>query len=264
MLRIEDLSLVFHPNTPLQKQVFQDFNLSIPHGQFVTLIGSNGAGKSSLLNAIAGEVQPQAGRLYVGERDISALATHQRAPWIARVFQDPMAGTCEHLSIEENLALAIKRGQKRHLSRALKYEYRQIFCERLASLGLGLEKRLQDLMGQLSGGQRQAVSLLMATLQPLDILLLDEHTAALDPKTAAFVLNLTAQIVKQQNLTVLMVTHSMRQALAVGDRTLMLHEGRLVFDVSGEQRKALEVKDLLALFSHNVGEELSDDALLLG
>lgn len=264
MIQVEQLQVTFGAGTPLENHALRGINLSIPEGQFVTVIGSNGAGKSTFLNALAGEVIADKGQIFIDEQDVTLWPTNKRAGLVARVFQDPLAGTCEALSIEENMALALKRGQSRGLSRSIRSEYRALFRERLSRLGLGLENRLGDRMGLLSGGQRQAVSLLMATLQPMKILLLDEHTAALDPKTAAFVLELTRSIIEEQNLTALMVTHSMRQALDVGDRTLMLHEGNIAFDVQGEEREGLDVPDLLALFSRKKGEELSDDSLLLG
>ncbi|HDL3800297.1 TPA: ATP-binding cassette domain-containing protein, partial [Mannheimia haemolytica] len=195
---------------------------------------------------------------------VNQSTTWQRANQVARVFQDPMAGTCESLTIEENMALAYQRGRKRGLGFAIKRQMRELFKDKLALLGLGLENRLTDQMGRLSGGQRQAVSLLMASLQPSNILLLDEHTAALDPKTTDFVLELTNKIVREQKLTTLMVTHSMRQALDYGDRTVMLHQGQVAFDVSGEQRQKMDVPDLLQLFQQSRHEQLSDDGLLLG
>ncbi|OMH30266.1 ABC transporter ATP-binding protein [Motiliproteus sp. MSK22-1] len=264
MIEIDNIHVTFAQGTPVENHAMRGLSLFIPEGDFVTVIGSNGAGKSTLLNAISGEIRVDTGSIKVGNQDVTRRNTERRAGDVARVFQDPMAGTCEGLSIEENLALAIKRGDSRGLGMAVKREYRQRFKTRLKRLGLGLENRLEDRMGLLSGGQRQAVSLLMATLQPMQILLLDEHTAALDPKTAAFVLELTREIIEEQQLTALMVTHSMKQALEVGSRTLMLHEGKIAFDVEGEQRKGLEVKDLLALFEKNKGEELADDSLLLG
>ena len=264
MIDISDIRVTFAKGTPVENPALRGLSMFIPEGQFVTVIGSNGAGKSTLLNAISGEIMIDTGSIKVGQHDVTRLKTERRAGDVARVFQDPMAGTCENLTIEENLALAIKRGSSRSLGWAVRREYKQRFQQRLKRLGLGLENRLEDRMGLLSGGQRQAVSLLMATLQPMQILLLDEHTAALDPKTAAFVLELTREIIAEQNLTALMVTHSMKQALEVGERTLMLHAGRVAFDVAGDERQGLEVKDLLALFERNAGEELSDDSLLLG
>lgn len=264
MIEVKELHVTFGAGTPLENHALRGINLQIPEGQFVTVIGSNGAGKSTFLNSLAGEVMADTGSIAIDDQDVTRWPTNKRSSLVARVFQDPLAGTCESLSIEENMALALKRGQRRGLSRSMKKEYKELFQERLSRLGLGLEKRLGDRMGLLSGGQRQAVSLLMATLQPMKILLLDEHTAALDPKTAAFVLELTRDIIAEQQLTALMVTHSMRQALDVGDRTLMLHEGNIAFDVQGDEREGLDVPDLLALFSRNKGEELSDDSLLLG
>src|SRR5690606_7956728 len=222
--------------------------LAVNKGEFATVIGSNGAGKSTFLNALAGEVLVDSGQIIVDGMDVTRLSTHKRAGQVARVFQDPLAGTCEGLTIEENLALAIKRGQFRGLTSAVKKQYLGRFRDSLSSLKLGLETRLGDKTGLLSGGQRQAVSLLMASLTPSSILLLDEHTAALDPKTAAFVLELTQKIIEERKLTALMVTHSMKQALEVGSRTVMLHQGQVVFDIAGKDREGLEVKDLLGLF----------------
>lgn len=216
-----------------------------------------------MLNAIAGEIGVDEGRIIIDDTDVTRWPARRRASLMARVFQDPMAGTCENLTIEENMALAYARGSRRGLGPAVNGEKREVFREHLSRLGLGLENRLSDRMGLLSGGQRQAVSLLMATLQPMKILLLDEHTAALDPRTADFVLELTKSIVEERRLTTMMVTHSMRQALDVGHRTVMLHEGRVVFDVSGDERKGLGVSDLLEMFHKVRGEELADDALLL-
>lgn len=263
MIALRDIAVTFGKGTPLETPALRGLSLAIPAGQFVTVIGSNGAGKSTLLNALAGEVLPDSGRIEIDAEDVTRQPTAVRARVAARVFQDPMAGTCEALTIEENLALAARRGRRRSLRHALNGTVRERFREQLARLNLGLEQRLGDRMGLLSGGQRQAVSLLMATLQPMKLLLLDEHTAALDPKTGAFVLQLTREIVAEQQLTTLMVTHSMRQALDVGSRTIMLHQGRIAFDVQGEQRKDLEVRDLLALFERSRGEALADDGLLL-
>ncbi len=264
MLKAESLFVTFNPGTPIENKALQGLSLTIPSGQFVTVIGSNGAGKSTLLNAISGDLFIDTGRIQVDDTDVTKMPVWDRATHVARVFQDPMAGTCEDLTIEENLSLALSRGAPRGLRWAVKKSMREAFRTRLASLGLGLENRLTDRIGLLSGGQRQAVSLLMATLQPSRILLLDEHTAALDPRTAHFVLKLTCDIVAQQKLTTLMVTHSMKQALEVGDRTVMLHQGKVVLDVQGEQRKGLDVPQLLEMFERVRGETVSDDALLLG
>jgi len=264
MLRAEQLEMTFNPGTPIENRVLRGLSLEIPTGQFVTVIGSNGAGKSTFLNAGSGDLIVDKGRIEIDGKDVTRLNAWQRSGMVARVFQDPMAGTCEALTIEENLALAWRRGERRGIRWALDRELRERFRDRLRILGLGLENRLQDRMGLLSGGQRQAVSLLMASLRPSRLLLLDEHTAALDPKTAAFVLDLTRKIVEDGPLTTLMVTHSMRHALSHGTRTVMLHEGRVVLDVSGTERAGMDVPDLLRLFEHTRGEAIADDALLLG
>ena len=264
MLSAQDLHLTFNPGTPIETRALRGMSLDIAAGQFVTVIGSNGAGKSTFMNAISGDQMVDRGRIAIDGLDVTNQPVWARAQRVARVFQDPMAGTCEDLTIEENMALAQQRGLRRGLRRAVKPAERDMFRERLATLGLGLENRLSDRIGLLSGGQRQAVSLLMAALQPSRILLLDEHTAALDPRTADFVLRLTSRIVADNQLTTMMVTHSMRQALDVGQRTVMLHQGQVVLDVSGEQRARMDVPDLLHMFEKVRGEKLSDDALLLG
>ena len=263
MLNAKDLKITFNPGTPIETRALRGMSLEIPAGEFVTVIGSNGAGKSTFLNAISGDLMVDSGSIVIDGDDMTKKPVWDRAKKVARVFQDPMAGTCEDLSIEENMALAHERGNFRGLSKAVKAAHRDLYRERLATLGLGLENRLTDRIGLLSGGQRQAVSLLMASLQPSKILLLDEHTAALDPKTAAFVLELTDRIVAEGKLTAMMVTHSMRQALDHGQRTVMLHQGQVVLDVAGEQRAGMDVPDLLHLFEQTRGEKVSDDALLL-
>jgi putative tryptophan/tyrosine transport system ATP-binding protein len=263
MIEVQGLCVTFGRGTVLETRALADVDLAIPTGQFVTVIGSNGAGKSTLLNALTGDVRAERGCIALDGQDVTGWPAPARARLMARVFQDPLAGSCEALSIEENLALAAARGRVRGLGLALNRELRECFRARLARLGLGLDKRLSDRMGLLSGGQRQAVSLLMATLAPMKVLLLDEHTAALDPKTADFVLELTREIVAEQRLTTLMVTHSMRQALDCGSRTVMLHEGRICFDVAGERRAGLDVPDLVALFAGVRGARLDDDSLLL-
>lgn len=263
MLHVQDIHITFSPNTPIETKALCGASLHIAEGEFVSVIGSNGAGKSTFLNAVAGEVRVDRGAIKIDAKDVTKQPVWERAKQVARVFQDPMAGTCEDLTIEENLALAYSRGHKRGLVTAVKPAMREFFQERLAILGLGLERRLSDRIGLLSGGQRQAVSLLMATLQPSKILLLDEHTAALDPRTASFIMELTDQIVAEQGLTTLMVTHSMKQALSHGDRTVMLHQGKVVLDVSGSEREQLTVADLLHMFEKVRGEVIEDDALLL-
>lgn len=264
MMRAENLYLTFNRGTPIENPALCGMSLNIADGEFVTVIGSNGAGKSTFLNAISGDQRVDKGRVLINGVDVTRQSAHERAHLVARVFQDPMAGTCEALSIEENLALAYRRGERRGFRLALNKENRELFREKLSILKLGLENRLTDRMGLLSGGQRQAVSLLMASLRPSKILLLDEHTAALDPKTAAFVMELTDHIVTENKLTVMMVTHSMRQALDHGTRTVMLHQGKVMLDVAGEKRAKMDVPDLLHLFEKTRGEEIDDDALLLG
>lgn len=263
MMQLHSLFKTFNPGTPIENPALQGINLDIAAGEFVTVIGSNGSGKSTMLNAISGDLLVDSGEIIIDGRNMTRLNAWQRAGAVARVFQDPMTGTCEALSIEENLALSLQRGQSRGLKRAVRAELHELFRSKLAHLNLGLENRLSDRMGLLSGGQRQAVSLLMASLQPSRMLLLDEHTAALDPKTASFVLKLTDQIVAENNLTALMVTHSMRQALDYGARTIMLHQGQIVLDISGETRARMDVPDLLAMFERTQGDKLSADALLL-
>jgi putative ABC transport system ATP-binding protein len=264
MIRVRGIAVTFNRGTPMETRALRELDIEIAAGEFVTVIGSNGAGKSTLLNVLTGDATASAGSVSIDDQDVTDWSPPQRATLVARVFQDPMAGSCADLTIEENLALAAARGARRGLRAAVDHGRREDFRARLRQLGLGLETRLADRMGLLSGGQRQAISLLMATLRPMKILLLDEHTAALDPKTAEFVLDLTRRIVAEQKLTTLMVTHSMRQALDCGERTVMLHEGRIVFDVAGAERKGLDVPDLLALFARQRGQQLADDSLLLG
>lgn len=264
MISLSDIQVVFGRGTPLQKQALTKIDLTIEEGTFVTVIGSNGAGKSTLLGVLAGDVLPTAGKVIIGDVDVTRKPTANRAGQVARVFQDPLAGSCGALSIEENLALAAARGKSRGLLPALGGGRRAFFQERIASLNLGLENRLKDRMDLLSGGQRQAVSLVMATLAGSDVLLLDEHTAALDPGMAEFVMELTRKVVADRKLTTLMVTHSMRQALDYGDRTIMLHAGEIVLDVSGESRRDLQVEDLIEMFRNIRGQTLDDDELLIG
>ena len=263
MIEVSNLGVVFSRGTPLQKQALSDINLKIEEGTFVTVIGSNGAGKSTLLGALAGDVQASEGKILIGNKDVTKQSTADRASMVARVFQDPLTGSCGALTIEENLALAAMRGKKRGLSHALNHKRRELFRERIAGLNLGLENRVQDRMDLLSGGQRQALSLIMATLTDSEVLLLDEHTAALDPGMADFIMKLTAKLVSENKLTTMMVTHSMQQALDYGTRTIMLHGGNIILDVSGDERKNLTVKDLIDMFKKVRGETLDDDALLI-
>ncbi|MDH3596109.1 MAG: ABC transporter ATP-binding protein [Rhodospirillales bacterium] len=263
MIRIENLHVTFNPGTAIETRALRGLDLEIPAGQFVTVIGSNGAGKTTLLNCVTGEVPPSQGRILIDGTDVTLWPATRRSALVARVFQDPLAGTCEALTIEENLALAAARGTRRGLASALQAARRTEFREKISRLGLGLEDRLGDRMGLLSGGQRQAVSLVMATLRPTKILLLDEHTAALDPRMQDFVQRLTRELVEAERLTTLMVTHAMRQALELGGRTVMLHEGRAVLDVADEERAGLGPADLVALFAEVRGQELDSDSLLL-
>jgi len=263
MIELENIVVTFNPGTILENKVLRNVSLTVPDGQFLSIIGSNGAGKSTILGAVSGETPLIRGSVKINGQDVTKWPVHKRASLAARVFQDPLAGTCGSLSIEENLALAYKRGRHRGWPMAVNNARRKIFQERVAILGLGLENRLGDSIGLLSGGQRQAVSLIMASLSDSKVILLDEHTAALDPRMALFVMDLTEKIIKEFNLTVMMVTHSMKDALAHGSRTIMLHQGEIVLDVEGEQRDKMEVKDLLEMFSTVRNEELSDDSLLL-
>lgn len=263
MIRLTDLHVTFNRGTAMETRALRGVTLNIKKGDFVSVIGGNGAGKSTVLNALCGDILPERGTISINNQDVTTLSSWQRAPYVARVFQDPMAGTCANLTIEENMALAMGRGEKRTLKRALNKEHREKFRFQLSRLKLGLENRLQDPIGLLSGGQRQAISLIMAVLEPMKILALDEHTAALDPKTAAFILELTREIVDENHLTALMVTHSMHQALELGNRTVMLDEGRVVFDVRDKEREGLTVPDLLDLFHKKSGVELDDDSMLL-
>jgi putative ABC transport system ATP-binding protein len=264
MISLADIQVIFGRGTPLQKQALTKIDLTIETGSFVTVIGSNGAGKSTLLGVLAGDVLPTSGKVTIGGTDVTRKPTASRAGQVARVFQDPLAGSCGALSIEENLALAAARGKARGLMPALGGGRRDMFRERISGLNLGLENRMKDRMDLLSGGQRQAVSLVMATLAGSDVLLLDEHTAALDPGMAEFVMELTQSIVTERKLTTLMVTHSMRQALDYGDRTIMLHAGEIVLDVAGDSRKDLQVEDLIDMFRKIRGQALDDDELLIG
>lgn len=264
MIRLDDVHVTFNKNTPLETRALRGIDLHIPKGQFLTVIGSNGAGKSTSLNVIAGLCRAERGSVKVAGDDVTNWPVHKRATFLSRVFQDPKMGTCEDLSILENFALAHGRTKPRGFRRAVTTDMRDDAAERLRVLGLGLENRLDDKVGLLSGGQRQAVSLLMAATGDTKVLLLDEHTAALDPKTADFVLETTKGIVNDLGLTAVMVTHSMAQALDTGDRTIMFHRGKIVFDADGAERDAMQVGDLLELFKREQGEELADDALLLG
>ena len=263
MLDLINLRKTFNPNTINQKVALDGVSLHLDDGDFVTMIGGNGAGKSTLLNAIAGVWPLDDGKVIIDGMDISGLSEHLRAPWLGRVFQDPMMGTAATMQIIENLALAKRRGQKRGLrpgvTKPEKEEYRTL----LATLGLGLEDRLTSKVGVLSGGQRQALTLLMATLNKPKLLLLDEHTAALDPRTAEKVLQLSDQIIRENNLMTMMVTHNMKDAIRFGNRLIMMNEGRIILDIKGEEKKNLTVRDLMDEFVKASGEELTNDRALL-
>lgn len=264
MLRIENIYKTFFPGTINEKCALQGMSLHLKPGDFAAVIGGNGAGKSTTLNAVAGVFPIDSGRILIDNEDITKRPEHKRAQYIGRVFQDPMLGTAAGMMIEENLALASRRGSSFGLSWMLAEEQHEHFYEMLKELDLGLEDRMSARVGLLSGGQRQALTLLMATLKKPKLLLLDEHTAALDPKTAAKVLELTGRIVARDRLTTLMITHNMRDALAYGNRLIMMHDGRVVVDVSGNEKKDLKIPDLLELFEKASGTEMDNDRLLLG
>ncbi|WP_461211144.1 ABC transporter ATP-binding protein [Desulfocurvus sp. DL9XJH121] len=263
MIEIKDITLYFHKGSVNEVRALNDVSLTVNQGDFITVIGSNGAGKSTLLNTLAGTFAPHEGRITLRGEDITRWPEYRRARHMGRVFQDPLKGTCASLSIGQNLALALRRGRPRGLGQGLTAEDRALFAREVKKIGLGLEDRLDDSMGLLSGGQRQALTLLMATLVRPDILLLDEHTAALDPKTANQTLVLTEHLVETQNLTTLMVTHNMNQAIKLGNRLIMLHQGEIIMDIAGEDKRALSVNDLLAQFYAVKGEEFSSDKMLL-
>lgn len=263
MITLSDIAITFNKGTPLEMPALRGIGFVIPHGQFVTMIGSNGAGKSTLLNILAGELAPDKGRILVDDDDVTRLPIYARSSKIARLFQDPRAGICEEMSILENIGIAAGRTSPRHFRIALTAEIRDKAVERLSMLGLGLEKRLNDRVSLLSGGQRQALSLIMATFGPAKVLLLDEHTAALDPGAAEQVMRLTDEVVRQFAITTVMVTHSMRQALDFGSRLMMLHQGRVMLDIGESERKSMKVEDLLQLFRRKEGKDLTDDQLLL-
>ena len=264
MLDVQNIRKTFNPGTVNEKTALNGVSLTLNDGDFVTVIGGNGAGKSTLLNAVAGVWPVDSGRISIGGVDVTKLPEHKRARHIGRVFQDPMMGTAATMQIEENLALASRRGKGRTLRRGITRDEREHYREVLKILDLGLEDRLTSKVGLLSGGQRQALTLLMATLQKPDLLLLDEHTAALDPKTAAKVLDATERIVQKDHLTTLMITHNMRDAIVHGNRLIMMYEGKIALDISGEDKKKLTVEDLLARFGQATGSDEADDKLLLG
>lgn len=263
MLEIQNVSKTFNAGTVNEKTALNGLNLKLNEGDFVTVIGGNGAGKSTMLNAVAGVWPVDCGKIIIDGVDVTRLGEHQRAAYIGRVFQDPMTGTAATMQIEENLALAARRGQRRGLSWGVTKEEKEQYRELLGGLGLGLESRLTTKVSTLSGGQRQALTLLMATLKRPKLLLLDEHTAALDPKTAAKVMELTDRIVREGQLTTLMITHNMRDAIQYGNRLIMLHDGHVILDIAGEEKKKLTVPDLLEQFTKASGDEFANDRAIL-
>ena len=262
-LEIQDVHKVFNRGTINEKVALNGVNLNLNPGDFVTIIGGNGAGKSTTLNAIAGVWPIDSGKIIIDGTDITNLPEHKRAKYLGRVFQDPMTGTAATMDIEENMAIALRRGEKRTLRWGVSREDRELFREKLQTLGLGLEDRMTSKVGLLSGGQRQAITLLMAALKQPKLLLLDEHTAALDPKTAAKVLEISDKIIAENQLTAMMVTHNMKDAIVHGNRLIMMHEGKVIYDVAGEEKKNLQVKDLLAKFEEVSGGEFANDRMML-
>ena len=263
MLTITNVRKTFNKGTINEKKALKGINLHLESGDFVTIIGGNGAGKSTMLNMIAGVYPIDSGKIVIDGINISREPEHRRAKYIGRVFQDPMRGTAANMEIQENLAMALRRGKIRGLGWGIRNNEKDYYRTALAQLDLGLQTRMTSKVGLLSGGQRQALTLLMATLQKPKLLLLDEHTAALDPKTARKVLELTEKIVNEQELTALMVTHNMKDAIQIGNRLIMMHEGRIIYDVSGEDKKKLQVEDLLEKFETASGEEFANDRMML-
>lgn len=264
MLKVDGISKTFNAGTVNEKKALNELSLELKEGDFVTVIGGNGAGKSTLLNALAGTWFVDSGKIYIDGIDVTKKAEHKRAAYLGRVFQDPMMGTAATMGIDENLALAARRGKLRGLVSGITKAEREKYKELLATLDLGLENRITSKVGLLSGGQRQAVTLLMASLKKPKLLLLDEHTAALDPKTAAKVLETTDKIVNADHLTTLMITHNMKDAIAHGNRLIMMNSGKIVLDISGEAKKKLTVEDLLEQFTKVSGNEIANDRMILG
>ncbi|MCC8127331.1 MAG: ATP-binding cassette domain-containing protein [Clostridiales bacterium] len=263
MLEAKNIKKTFNKGTVNEKQALRGVNIVLNDGDFCTIIGGNGAGKSTFLNAISGVWPVDEGQILIDGKDITRLPEYKRAAFLGRVFQDPMTGTAATMGIEENLALAFRRGGRRTLRAGITAKERKFYEEQLSRLGLGLQTRMTSKVGLLSGGQRQALTLLMSTLKKPKLLLLDEHTAALDPKTARKVLDLTNEIVQEQNLTALMVTHNMKDAIQMGNRLIMMHEGVIIYDVAGEEKKNLTVDDLLRKFEEVSGEEFANDRMML-
>lgn len=263
MLKVKGIYKTFNKGTINEKKALNGVDLELNEGDFVTIIGGNGAGKSTLLNSICGVFRVDCGSIVIDGVDVTRLPEHKRAKYLGRVFQDPMMGTAADMWIEENMSLAYRRGKPRGLKWAITNKERAMYKEMLSQLGLGLEDRLSSKVGLLSGGQRQALTLLMAVMQKPKLLLLDEHTAALDPKTAETVLNLSEKFIAEENLTAMMITHNMKDAITHGNKLIMMHEGRIIYSVSGEEKKALTVDDLLKKFADISGEEFANDRALL-
>ena len=264
MLKVENISKVFNKDTVNEKKAITGLNLHLNEGDFLTIIGSNGAGKSTLLNCIAGTYQIDDGNIVLDGNDITKLKQFERAKYIARVFQDPLLGTAADMEIQENLSLALHRGEKRNLRYGITNKEKELFKKNLSLLNLHLEDRLTSKVGLLSGGQRQGLTLLMATIKKPSLLLLDEHTAALDPITARNVLEITDKLVNENHITTIMVTHNMQDAIDYGNRLIMMNDGKIIFDISGEQKKKLKKEDLINKFAQITNSELNNDAMLLG
>lgn len=264
MLKVENISKVFNKDTVNEKKAITNLNLHLNEGDFLTIIGSNGAGKSTLLNCIAGTYQIDDGSIILDGNDITKLKQFERAKYIARVFQDPLLGTAADMEIQENLSLALHRGEKRNLRYGITNKEKELFKQNLSLLNLHLEDRLTSKVGLLSGGQRQGLTLLMATIKKPSLLLLDEHTAALDPITARNVLEITDKLVNENHITTIMVTHNMQDAIDYGNRLIMMNDGKIIFDISGEQKKKLKKEDLINKFAQITNSELNNDAMLLG
>ena len=264
MLKVENISKVFNKDTVNEKKAITNLNLHLNEGDFLTIIGSNGAGKSTLLNCIAGTYQIDDGSIVLDGNDITKLKQFERAKYIARVFQDPLLGTAADMEIQENLSLALHRGEKRNLRYGITNKEKELFKQNLSLLNLHLEDRLTSKVGLLSGGQRQGLTLLMATIKKPSLLLLDEHTAALDPITARNVLDITDKLVNENHITTIMVTHNMQDAIDYGNRLIMMNDGKIIFDISGEQKKKLKKEDLINKFAQITNSELNNDAMLLG
>lgn len=262
MLRLENVNITFNKNTANERKALQHIYLDVKDGDFVTVIGSNGAGKSTLMNAVSGSYETDSGRIFLADKEITHLKEHQRAKFIGRLFQDPLRGTAPNMTIEENLGLAYSRGKRRSLTIGIRKKDVQFFREKLSELDLGLEDRMKTPVGLLSGGQRQALTLLMATIVTPKLLLLDEHTAALDPKTAEKVMTITDKIVKENNITTLMITHNISNAIEYGNKTIVMSQGKLLLNIEGEQRANMTVEKLMKLYSDTAEDQLSDKMIL--